>query len=718
MSNQQDILIQKVDIKELTELSIPNDDDILLIEEDDTGEAKKIKVKNLVSNDTIENAVDAWLDAHPEATTTVEDGSITPAKLHQDTLDMFDEKADIDGYYEDMSVGSAEQLLSNTYEPDSTPYLYRTSGGSLEIGDRVYEDAIVGGSVAWNQLALFTQANIPSASHGVTYSYTDGTSCAISGTADSNGDIRSGWFYLNETNGLNGKSGHKMLLASKKISGTGDIKLGFTQNNASVIYTNLGTATIQNVGIYQSQCRLYTKIEPDTAFSDFEFTFIVHDLTQMFGSTIADYIYALEQSEAGSGIAWLKSQGFFTKNYYAYNAGGIQSVKTSAKKVVGFNQWDEQYTFTGINANTGAIGTWTDRLTSKNYINIISGASYYFHCGGNGNFYVHCYDDSNTWLGLADFNGEYYSPAHGALFNVMPGTKKIKFSCTSNAYGTTYNNDICINLHWDGERDGEYEAYEEHNYPLDSDLELRGIPKLDSSNKLYYDGDVYESDGTVTRKYTEKEPSDFSNIASTDINETTGMIRFVLNTSNLKKVGVLNVRSNLFSTASTLVQDTDTVEGISGYNGGNSVYVVIKASRLSGDLSTSGGRQTAFLTWSSANGLKFVYELATPTTESADPYTSPQWVDNWGTEEFVDTRDVPIPVGHESRYLPDLKAKVESAPNNPSTNGKYFLQYENGQATYVPVPSEVPQTPSEDGTYVLKATVSSGTATLAWVTEE
>jgi hypothetical protein len=51
------------------------------------------------------------------------------------------------------------------------------------------------------------------------------------------------------------------------------------------------------------------------------------------------------------------------------------------------------------------------------------------------------------------------------------------------------------------------------------------------------------------------------------------------------------------------------------------------------------------------DGVYLVYEKATPTTESADPYTSPQIVDNWGTEEFVDERDVPIPVGHESDYF-------------------------------------------------------------------
>ena len=36
---------------------------------------------------TIKASVEDWLDDHPEATTTVEDGSITKAKLHDDLAD-------------------------------------------------------------------------------------------------------------------------------------------------------------------------------------------------------------------------------------------------------------------------------------------------------------------------------------------------------------------------------------------------------------------------------------------------------------------------------------------------------------------------------------------------------------------------------------------------------------------------------------------------------
>lgn len=45
-----------------------------------------IKALAKVDAETIESSVDSWLDDHPEATTTVEDGSITAAKLNDDLV--------------------------------------------------------------------------------------------------------------------------------------------------------------------------------------------------------------------------------------------------------------------------------------------------------------------------------------------------------------------------------------------------------------------------------------------------------------------------------------------------------------------------------------------------------------------------------------------------------------------------------------------------------
>lgn len=88
----------------------------------------------------------------------------------------------------------------------------------------------------------------------------------------------------------------------------------------------------------------------------------------------------------------------------------------------------------------------------------------------------------------------------------------------------------------------------------------------------------------------------------------------------------------------------------------------------------------------SMSGVYLLYELATPATETADPYAEIQIVSPYGTEEYVDERAVAIPVGHETEYPTDLVAKIE----------------------------EIPDPPTADGTYTLKASVSGGSVTYSW----
>ena len=120
------------------------------------------------------------------------------------------------------------------------------------------------------------------------------------------------------------------------------------------------------------------------------------------------------------------------------------------------------------------------------------------------------------------------------------------------------------------------------------------------------------------------------------------------------------------------------------------------------------------------DGVMLVYALATPTTESADAYTNPQIVDDFGTEEYVidSSVTVPIPVGHNTKYTPNLRAKLEMLPNSPDSDGDYIVRHTSGESAFVLLEKELPSVPSEDGTYVLKCTVSSGTATLTWESEE
>jgi len=432
-----------------------------------------------------------------------------------------------------------------------------------------------------------------------------------------------------------------------------------------------------------------------------------YDLTQMFGSTIADYVYNLEQTTRGAGLAWFRR--YFPKEYYSYDSGSLQSVNTSAHRTNGFNQWDEQWE-SGYFSSTGVASASSTAIRSKNFIKCLPNTTYYGQIGYSGaSLFVCWYDSSQTFISRQDIRKTTNtSPANAQYFKI----------CTGTNYTATYQNDICINLHWDGERDGEYEAYVEHTYPL-GNVELRGIPKLDANNELYYDGDTYESDGTVTRRFG---IVDLGSLTYTANSHQTLGDYFYASVGNLgiKYVGAF--ATTKYDTVTpkysyTKRNSTDFIDKTFTFDGstGSVTQIQFKDSAYS-DAST-------FKT--SLSGIYLLYELATPTTESADAFQNPQIVDDWGTEEYVDrpstagtpTRDVAIPVGHDSMYQANLRAKLEMAPDSPSDgNGDYVVRQTDGINEYVKlvIPTELPSNPSEDGTYILKATVSGGTTTLSW----
>ena len=110
------------------------------------------------------------------------------------------------------------------------------------------------------------------------------------------------------------------------------------------------------------------------------------------------------------------------------------------------------------------------------------------------------------------------------------------------------------------------------------------------------------------------------------------------------------------------------------------------------------------------SGVYLVYELAEPTTEEAEPYTSPQIVDDWGTEEFVTTSIVPV--GHNTSYPANLRDKLQHLPDLPDDDGYYMTQVDGTQMSLTRF--RIPQAPAEDGEYILKATVSNGTPIYTW----
>lgn len=451
--------------------------------------------------------VDTYTILFTNGTTTtypVTNGSVTSVDgMTGDVVLNNDKKANIDGYYDGLTSGTTEQVLSNVKETDKKPFVFRPSGGPLNIGDRKTVEA-VGGSVVWNQLVQ--NGDFSNGSTGWTARQTGGFS-VVSGE----GVLEAKVTGANNTiySAVSATSGHKYLVRAKL----------YIDANSSINYVRLGLSQSYNDSAYSIKYITTTKTEYATILTPQEecnrFTINIRpelgssltigdklyiddvtivDLTPT-SSAIADRAYTMEQSTAGSGVAWLKSYGFFTKPYYAYTASpSIQSVKTSAHETVGLNQWDEEWEQGGISNATGENGTDSTRIRSKNYIPVFPSTVYSltaptiitaFWYDANKNYLTY-----ETW----GANATKTMPNNAAYMRFRVGSSTNPF--------TTYNNDICINLH--GDRDGEYEAYHKNTYAFDSTKTLNGILKLDENYNIYADGDVYHNDETIDRNYEKR----------------------------------------------------------------------------------------------------------------------------------------------------------------------------------------------------------------------
>ena len=613
-------------------------------------------------------------------------------------------KADANGNYPNMTVGNADQLVSSVKIEDQVPYIFRTSGGSVDIGDRE-TDELVGGSLVWNQLMpnpsdWLVQAGSPTlvtddTGGTLTVTGTDITAYdpAIRGTGSVNVSVVGHKYLIDfEFCAPDNASNEDPVVYLSSTAFSTDSAIGASKTGWNK-YSRIKSAT--NIGVIISYLGLSNARTVLTQGDRLQFRNVkCIDLTQMFGSTIADYIYSLETATAGAGVAWFKK--LFPKDYYAYNAGEILSVSgVSAHQMTGFNQWDEEWEVGSIDPNTGGNKVANNTIRSKNYIRVIPNTTYYIHAN---NMLVFFYD--------ADKNLITYRYKTNTTDTTPVNCYYIRFNMDV-PYGTTYNHDICINLHWDGERDGEYEPYELHSYPLDDSLTLRGIQKLDANNNLYYDGDTYESDGTVTRRYGIVDLGTLTwekQVASFTTSSINSVIKKASSNADIVYLVIEGEPYNLKS-----------VNSDSGVAGSYDLFVNTNGNitwRYPLDNIADGA---AFATL--MNGVHMLYPLATPTTESADTFQNPQIVDDWGTEEYVTTSIVPV--GHNTEYSPNLRAKLEMAPNSPDGDGDYIVRQTDGENEYVElvIPSELPAAPTTDGNYKLRVSVSSGTATYSWVAD-
>ena len=553
-------------------------------------------------------------------------------------------KADKVGESPDLVAGTAAQIIGEEFTENKVPYSFRQTPGS---GKRLAEE-VVGATVGWNQLVTQDTFGPTATISDVTFTNNGDGSITTNGTATAT-------IARQLVGAMSVVSGHKYFLSGCPSGGSSSsyslVTSGYSDTGNGTIIPN--TSSIRYVWI---------SIANGTNVDNLVFWPNIIDLTAALGSTIADYLATLESNTPGAGVA--KFRELFPKDYYAYCEPSLQSVRVSEHREYGVNAWDEVWEVGSIDNSTGQNTASTSIIRSTNYIPVLGGQTYYFKSPATITAFF--YDEGKNFLSLS-----YES---NTTETIPESAKYMRFKIAT-TYGVVYKNDITINIS-NPLINGHYYPYSVNAYPLEA-VELRGVLRLDGNNEIYADGDTYEGDGTVTRRYGIVDLGTLS----WDIS-TTPIIRFFATVPNMAFPGTRltpMVCANYVAICDGQPFDSSWDKVI--YAAGGSVYVHDSAYT----------DENAFR--AAMSGVYLVYELATPTTESATPYPSLQHCSGGGTEEYVDylvaqgTRDVSIPAGHNSKYYPDLTQRI----------------------------SDIPEPPSGDGTYTLQCTVSSGVRTFAWV---
>ena len=386
-------------------------------------------------------------------------------------------------------------------------------------------------------------------------------------------------------------------------------------------------------------------------------TDIVTDLTLAFGSTVADTLYAMTNN---GGIDWLRNHNYPIDQYTQYGYG-LYSTKPSAKKVVGKNLIDES-TYQLGDAAHGSMSTAFSQSDNRPYlkagtpfvlsINGVGSATAWISVSAKPNS-----SDISEFISIDFISSQGFSNGN-PIIGTMPVSGYLAFSI-QNIYGNL-ENAKALKLQLEvGSSNTAYEPYIGITYSLGS-TELRGH-LIVQNGEIVAEGDVRESNGDVTRKWAEVDLGDFT------WQNSYGCMISTTAPNNVKVPSDSTIITNWLvcakykpSSPAYVYNKTDGDRVISIRQETGLIYVYDSAYTDA----------TAFKT--AVTGLKMAYQKATPTTETSSPFADPMSLNGCTTEEYVDDRSIPVPVGHETQYMGQSEDVVE-IPSGSLSDGKRKL---------------------------------------------
>ena len=541
---------------------------------------------------------------------------------------------------------------------DKTPFLSRQCLNPIGFKGYVREK-LVGASYAWNQ--LIQNGNFEDTSNWAPYnsSYTSLSVANNAATLTFTNTSTSSYNYgIIQTLTTPSIAGHKYLVQfTAKLSYSGSFGYDNFGGSASkeFIAGKWDTLyTIWNANSEYASILLRARGDDLPAINDTAIikNFQITDLTLAFGSEIADYLYNLSNN---GGIQKLRDMGCPIDKYTPYG-NYLVSSKTSGKKIVGFNVWDEEWELGNID-DYGNNQVNNTRIRSKGYIPVLPNTDYYMKFPGYG--LIRYYDANKTFVGYTDKNGKA-TVTEGEIRTTSDNVFYIRIVSTDQ---TTYNHNICINIS-DPSKNGQYEPYSGYEISLGND-ELHGLFKL-VDGEIVAEGDIKESNGNIDRKY---------NIVDLgSLNWTYNNSRFECE-SSLSNIGGETYGEGYYYKnvicAKYVNESTSNNKTFFVYRSESSPY---NKKILIYDASYTNA--AAFK--NAVAGVKLIYEKSSPTNEQSVSFADPMSLVGATTEEYIDDRTIPCPIGAIREYMGESDDRIVF-PSSPMSDGKRVLtSYKSG----------------------------------------
>lgn len=299
----------------------------------------------------------------------------------------------------------------------------------------------------------------------------------------------------------------------------------------------------------------------------------------------------------------------------------------------GFNVWDEEWEFGGIDSS-GNNTVATSRIRSSNYIPVIPDTDYYGAFVGvytGGTWYtVHFYTETKEYVGSTSSN-------KNTIFHVPSNAHFMRFN-TSDGWGrnVAYTGGICINI--SGSRNGEYEPYKgKPTIPID----------WSSTAGTVYGGSLDLTSGVLTVEYVKQTITSFSGIWNTANPNGKPVYATISDTTHaIADINSKMMASNMFTYTKNGRRDAP-LYAYGGNDGGRTTQTFILPSTV-----TSLAEANAWLA-SLPEPLECTFRLATPLVFQLTPT---QIRSLFGVNTFWSDANGGI---QNLRYVSDLKLYLE-----------------------------------------------------------